>query len=151
MKRQFTGGPVRVRAGTCGGGGGWPRRVTRPGRAPAYNRTMTSPRPPREDLAAAMAARRELGPDYDEAFIEAVADRIRETLDARPAPPPRRRTAAERGHGGRDHSLAMAVLSLPAAIPLSAIAAGNAGVTGLFLAFAGIVLVNVTYTFRPRR
>ncbi|MFS2292176.1 MAG: hypothetical protein FWJ90_05670 [Actinomadura sp.] len=45
----------------------------------------------------------------------------------------------------------MAVLSLPAAIPLSAIAAGNAGVTGLFLAFAGIVLVNVTYTFRPRR
>lgn len=98
-----------------------------------------------------MAARRELGPDYDEAFIEAVADRIRETLDARPAPPPRRRTAAERGHGGRDHSLAMAVLSLLAAIPLSAIGVVNAGLPGLLLVIAGIVLVNFTYTFRPRR
>jgi hypothetical protein len=50
---------------------------------------MTTPRLPREDLTAAMAARRELGPDYDDAFIETVVDRIEEALDARAAAGPR--------------------------------------------------------------
>jgi hypothetical protein len=119
---------------------------------------MTTPRLPREDLAAALAARRELGPDYDDAFIETVVDRIEEALDARAAaaPRPRYRPAPEPRRGGeyagapRDHSLAMAVLSLLAAIPLSAIAVVNAGLPGLLITIAGIVLVNVTYTFRPR-
>ncbi|MEV4678853.1 MULTISPECIES: hypothetical protein [Actinomadura] len=115
---------------------------------------MTSPRLPREDLTAAMAARRELGPDYDEAFLETVVDRIEEAFDARTAaaPRPRTRPAPEPRRGGeRDHSLAMAVLSLLAAIPLSAIGVVNAGLPGLIFAIAGVVLVNVTYTFRPRR
>ncbi|MES9609464.1 hypothetical protein [Actinomadura sp. NPDC000929] len=113
---------------------------------------MTTPRLPRDDLTAAMAARRELGPDYDDAFIETVVDRIEETLDARAvAPRSRRRVPApEPRHGDRDHSLAMAVLSLLAAIPLSAIAVVNAGLPGLLIALAGIVIVNFTYTFRPR-
>ncbi|MFI0408386.1 hypothetical protein [Actinomadura sp. 3N508] len=114
---------------------------------------MTTPRLPRDDLKAAMAARRELGPDYDDAFIETVVDRIEESLDARPAPAPprlRRRAAVERARGDGDHSLAMAVLSLLAAIPLSAISAINAGLPGLMFALAAIVLINVTYTFRPR-
>ncbi|MEV4004054.1 hypothetical protein [Actinomadura sp. NPDC049753] len=114
---------------------------------------MTTPRLPREDLTAAMAARRELGPDYDDAFIETVVDRIEETLDARAAAPtPRRRRAPapEPRHGDRDHSLAMAILSLLAAIPLSAIGVVNAGIPGLLIALTGVVLVNFTYTFRPR-
>ncbi|GAA1816037.1 hypothetical protein [Actinomadura chokoriensis] len=119
---------------------------------------MTTPRLPREDLTAAMAARRELGPDYDDAFIETVVDRIEEALDARAAagprpgrrPAPRPRAGAEYVTAARDHSLAMAVLSLLAAIPLSAIAVVNAGLPGLLITIAGIVLVNLTYTFRPR-
>ncbi|MFD0690782.1 hypothetical protein [Actinomadura fibrosa] len=115
---------------------------------------MTIPRLPRDDLTAALAARRELGPDYDEAFIETVVDRIEETLQARtaPEPAPRRRPRAPRAAAGeRDHSLAMAVLSLLAAIPLSAIGVVNAGLPGLMFVLTAIVLVNVTYTFRPRR
>ncbi|MEU5988840.1 hypothetical protein ABZ806_07675 [Spirillospora sp. NPDC047418] len=119
---------------------------------------MTTPRLPREDLTAAMAARRELGPDYDDAFIETVVDRIEEALDARAATAPRAgrrpapgpRPGVEHMAAARDHSLAMAVLSLLAAIPLSAIAVVNAGLAGLLIALAGIVLVNATYTFRPR-
>ncbi|WP_121435792.1 hypothetical protein [Actinomadura pelletieri] len=112
---------------------------------------MTMPRLPREDLTAAMAARRELGPDYDDAFIETVVDRIQEALDTRtPAAAPRARPVAEPARGRQDHSLAMAVLSLLAAIPLSAIAVVNAGLPGLMFALLAIVLVNVTYTFRPR-
>ncbi|QXJ20038.1 hypothetical protein AGRA3207_000669 [Actinomadura graeca] len=116
--------------------------------------TTTTPRLPREDLRAALAARRELGPDYDEAFIETVVSRIEETLAVRaggaamPEPEPRR---PRRAAGERDHSLAMAVLSLLAAIPLSAIAVVNAGLPGLLFTCTMIVLVNVTYTCRPRR
>ncbi|MEU8125172.1 hypothetical protein AB0C21_41210 [Spirillospora sp. NPDC049024] len=114
---------------------------------------MTTPRLPREDLTAAMAARRELGPDYDDAFIETVVERIEETLDARAAAAPRRRRQVpvpEPRRGDRDHSLALAVLSLLAAIPLSAIGVVNAGLPGLIFALVGIVLINFTYTFRPR-
>lgn len=113
---------------------------------------MTSPRLPRDDLTAALAARRELGPDYDDAFIETVVDRIEEVLDARTAaaPRPRSRPAPGPPRGDHDHRLALAVVSLLAAIPLSAIAVVNAGLPGLLLVMAGIVLINVTYTFRPR-
>ncbi|QFG20060.1 hypothetical protein [Actinomadura sp. WMMB 499] len=116
---------------------------------------MTTPRLPREDLAAALAARRELGPDYDDAFIETVVDRIEEALDARAgsAPAQRRRPApaAAPARPDRDHSLALAVLSLLAAIPLTAITALNAGLGGLIFTLVMIVLLNVTYAFRPRR
>ncbi|GAA0227895.1 hypothetical protein GCM10009527_025380 [Actinomadura nitritigenes] len=112
---------------------------------------MTTRRLPREDLAAALAARRELGPDYDAAFIETVVDRIEEALDARPAAPaPRRRPRVPRPSGDGDHGLLLAVLSMVAAIPLSAIAAVNAGGLGLFLAWSAIVLINIAYNFRPR-
>ncbi|MBD2898931.1 hypothetical protein ABT299_18820 [Spirillospora sp. NPDC000708] len=112
---------------------------------------MTTRRLPREDLAAALAARRELGPDYDAAFIETVVDRIEEALDARPAAPaPRRRPRVPRPSGDGDHSLLLAVLSMLAAIPLSAIAVVNAGGVGLFLAWSAIVLINIAYNFRPR-
>ncbi|TDB89323.1 hypothetical protein E1264_08685 [Actinomadura sp. KC216] len=115
---------------------------------------MTSPRLPREDLTAAMAARRELGPDYDDAFIETIVDRIQETLDARsaaPEPQARFRPAPDGTRPDHDHSLALAVVSLLAAIPLSAIGVVNADLPGLFFVLAAIVLVNVTYNFRPRR
>ncbi|GGT78692.1 hypothetical protein GCM10010177_41490 [Actinomadura citrea] len=126
--------------------------MTRAPGPPVYNGVMTTPRLPREDLTAAMAARRELGPDYDDAFIETVVDRIEETLDARTAAPRARRRAPapEPRSGDRDHSLAMAILSLLAAIPLSAIGVVNAGLPGLLIALAGIVLINFTYIFRPR-
>ncbi|MBT2211664.1 hypothetical protein [Actinomadura sp. NEAU-AAG7] len=119
---------------------------------------MTIPRPARDDLRAAMAARRELGPDYDEAFIDSVVDRIEETLAPRasrfpaPAPAPRRASPKpSRETGERDHSLALAVLSLLAAIPLSAISVVNGGLPALMFVLTMIVILNVTYMFRPRR
>ncbi|WP_285698204.1 hypothetical protein [Actinomadura sp. NBRC 104412] len=110
---------------------------------------MTTPGLPRDDLAAALAARRELGPDYDDAFIESLVDRIEETLAARQNAAPRRSRrdrAGEppaKGHG--DGTLALAIVSLVTAIPLSAIGVGTAGLAGLLIAWVGIVLVNIVF------
>ncbi|MFD0906037.1 hypothetical protein, partial [Actinomadura sediminis] len=94
--------------------------------------------------------------DYDDAFIETVVNRIEEALDAIgvrvPAPAPRARPARAPAPAapGRDHGLALAVLSLLAAIPLSAITAINAGLPGLVFTLTAIVLLNVTYAFGRR-
>ncbi|MFG2001093.1 hypothetical protein ACGFNU_18305 [Spirillospora sp. NPDC048911] len=120
---------------------------------------MTTPRLPRDDLTAALAARRELGPDYDDAFIESVVDRIEQTLDARMgvqprpapmpayAPPP----APQRAGTGGGADLALAIVSLAAAIPLTAIAVVNEGMGALIIVWFAIVAINVAHAMRPRR
>ncbi|MFC0040892.1 hypothetical protein [Actinomadura rayongensis] len=99
---------------------------------------MTTARLPHDELAAAMAARRELGPDYDAAFAQAIADRVEELVAARRAP-------------ARllDSGFVLAVLSLAAAIPLSAIAAVQAGLAGLAVVWTGVVLFNAVHARRP--
>jgi hypothetical protein len=92
---------------------------------------------PREDARAALAARRELGEEFDDALVESFARRVEERLKARA---PARRTADERGM-----SLALAIISLGCGIPITAIAVLNAGLAGLAIAWAGIVFVNVFF------
>jgi hypothetical protein len=118
---------------------------------------MTTPRLPRDDLAAALAARRELGPDYDDAFVETLVDRIEETLATRTATGPAHRgrgasapAPAPRPGAGHGSDLALAIVSLTAAVPLSAIGAVNAGMPGLVIVWVAIVLVNLIYSRRPR-
>ncbi|GAA1568693.1 hypothetical protein GCM10009678_59330 [Actinomadura kijaniata] len=110
---------------------------------------------PREDLVAAMAARRELGPDYDDAFVESLADRIEETLRTRMAIQQREdhrvaRTADRQARSERGSTLALAIVSLVAAVPLSGIGAGTEGLAGLLTVWIGIVLVNVAFAVRSR-
>lgn len=119
---------------------------------------MTIPSLPRDELKAALAARQELGHDYDDAFVESLAERIEQTLAVRmaahqhpalyPVPPVPPRRAS---HGGGGAELALAIISMAAAIPLSAIAVVNAGTGGLFIVLAAIVLINFAHVLRPRR
>jgi hypothetical protein len=92
---------------------------------------------PREEVQAALTARRELGSDYDDALVESFAQRVEERLKARP---PERRTTDERGM-----VLALAIVSLGCGIPITAIAVTQAGLAGLIVAWVGIVLVNVVF------
>jgi hypothetical protein len=92
---------------------------------------------PRDEARAALAARRELGDDFDDALVEAFAGRIEERLHTRrPAMKPNE----ERGM-----SLALAIVSVACGIPITAIAISGAGVPALVVAWAGIVLVNVLF------
>jgi hypothetical protein len=72
----------------------------------------------RQEVAATLAARRELGPDHDDALIAGFLERVENIL---------------------------ALVSLGAGIPISAIAASLTGLVGLAIVWAGIVGVNVAF------
>jgi hypothetical protein len=92
---------------------------------------------PRDEARAALAARRELGEEFDDALVESFARRIEQRLETRPAAKPQR-TEDERGM-----SFVVALVSLGTGIPITAIALSNGGLPALLIAWAGIVLVNV--------
>ena len=106
----------------------------------------------RKDLRAAVAARQELGPEYENEIIDSFLDK----LDARhvhrragllPEPAPPRHPSRETDPGG----LALAIISIVAAIPITAIAADMIGIVGVIVCWAGLVGINFTRTRARRR
>ena len=108
----------------------------------------------RKDLRAAVAARQELGPDYEAEII----DSFLEKLDARDA----QRRSQEVDHRREDQvleamglkrregsdagGLALAIISVVAAIPITAIMAGMIGLPGVVVGWAGLVAINFART-----
>jgi hypothetical protein len=92
----------------------------------------------REELTAAIEARRELGTDLEphivDSFVERIEHRIAERKSAKPA--------QKDDSGG---TLALAIMSLLAGIPITAIAATHGGIVAIAVVWAGIVLVNLAY------
>lgn len=121
----------------------------------------------RDDLQAALEARRDLGAEYDAALVDSFAERIERTVQARfnaqasrLAPPPNPwltgMAAAERERSSRlasSRQFALGVISCIAGIPVSALtAAGSDGSVGkLAVAWIGIVGVNVAHAVAGRR
>lgn len=92
----------------------------------------------RDELQAAIAARREVGEELEPHVIDAFVERIERRIDER-----MRERAPARQAGG--HRLALAIVSLCVAIPLIAIAGGTVGLAGVIAVCAAIVLVNLVY------
>jgi hypothetical protein len=90
----------------------------------------------REDVQAAIEARRELGAELEPQVIDSFIQRIEQRL-AKPAP---RRSD--------DRTFALAIVSLIASIPLTAIAIVQSGLIALIIVWLGIVLVNLSYSRR---
>lgn len=126
----------------------------------AYNQTMTTPGLPRDDLAAALQARRELGPDYDAAFAESLAERVDQTIAARldaargishkDDPAAWRAVDRVNAAGERKVTITIACVSLGVSIPLSGIAAGMNSLPALLIIWTGIVMVNMANALRRR-
>ena len=91
---------------------------------------MGEPLVPRDDARAALEARRELGPAYEDELAERFAQRIEAQLE--------RRAPAKTN----EQNTAIVIVSLIAAIPLIAIGGGTAGVPGVALVCIALVLVN---------
>jgi hypothetical protein len=100
---------------------------------------------PSDDLAASLAARRELGPDYDAAFADAIVARIEQSAAVR------RSAAAADEKADRAVALTVVCVTLGVSIPTSAIAGGYAGLPGLVIVWLALVCINVAFALRPRR
>jgi hypothetical protein len=92
----------------------------------------------RQELQATLAARRELGPEHDDALVAGFLDRIEREIDRRVDEKLRRAAPGPRARGR--HS-AVNPANLALSIPIVAVAGGIGGVPGLLLAFAALVTV----------
>jgi hypothetical protein len=97
----------------------------------------------RKDLRAAVAARQELGQEYEaeiiDAFLEKVDARIAERVDAA-APAPYSPPVPPKDDPG---GLALAIVSVVAGIPITAIAANMEGTIAIIICWGGLVGVNL--------
>ena len=101
-----------------------------------------------------MAARSELGPEYDDAIAAGLADRVEELVAYRTAELRHADEAAKEDRAdvrrGNTHRFALGIVSLGAGIPISAISASTADLPGLMVAWAGIVGVNAVFAWGNR-
>jgi VIT1/CCC1 family predicted Fe2+/Mn2+ transporter len=112
----------------------------------------------RDDLTAAVGARRELGPDYEDAVLDSFLARLdrqmQERVDATVA---ERLSSGERPAAGaaaparRDPGLTLGIVSVIAGIPVTAITMGTEELAGLIVAWGGIAAVNVAHAWGRRR
>lgn len=106
----------------------------------------------RRDVEALAAARAELGADYEAALLESFADRVEAAVEQRIAAV----THSVRGERGVDRrlagqQLALGIISLIAAIPISIVCAVQGELTIMLIAWAGIVAVNWAHAAQGRR
>ena len=92
---------------------------------------MTEDLVPRDDARAALEARRELGPAYEDELAERFAEQIEQRVE--------KRLALKRP---ADQGTAIVIISLITAIPLLGIAAGTVGLAGIIAVCTPLVLVN---------
>ncbi|WP_330330799.1 hypothetical protein OHS33_14410 [Streptomyces sp. NBC_00536] len=108
----------------------------------------------KKDFDATLRARGELGPEYEAALVDSFVEKVDTQV--------RRRLAEQRLHEARGHAPAsslpnfgerfgFAMVTLVLAIPLSAIGAANAGLSGLLVSWAGILGVNLAHAKPWRR
>ena len=103
-----------------------------------------------QEWSALLGARKELGDEYDQAFVESVVERVTseidERVDMRIAQVSSRSPMRSRSHRGGTF---LALSSLTLGIPISSIAGNFGHLPGLAVAWGGIVLVNLANAWRP--
>ncbi len=106
----------------------------------------------REELSASLAARRELGQEYEPAVVDALAERVEQAIqarvEARLAERPPAASVVALSPGQR---LAVISISLGAAIPCTAIAGALTGLPGVVAVWVGVALTNVAVALGPLR
>jgi hypothetical protein len=152
----------------------YPGQPSHPGQPPPYGQMYPPPYYPnphypppprprrpsvetRRDVEAALAARQELGADYDEYIAAGLAERVEELAAYRLAELRRqdeahgREKSEEQLSGSRQFKLA--VISLIMGFPITGIAATEVepGLVAIAVSWAGIVAVNAVYAISNRK
>ncbi|MFD7547120.1 hypothetical protein ACFV0R_11575 [Streptomyces sp. NPDC059578] len=114
----------------------------------------------KKELDATLQARRDLGEEYESAFVDSFLEKIEQRVDTAVDRRVRRQLAEQqmvvaRGTGPSrspdnwGDRFGFAMISLILAIPLSAIGAVQGGKLGLIVSWLGIVGVNAVHSARP--
>lgn len=119
---------------------------------------MTVPHPEtRRDIEAALAARRELGPEFDDQIAAGLAERI-EILAQQRSVELRSQQQAERSEESvertiRTQQFVLGIVSLGTGIPITAISGAmvDPPMLGILISWGGIVAVNVAHALSGRR
>ncbi|MBP2705702.1 hypothetical protein JOL79_17955 [Microbispora sp. RL4-1S] len=94
----------------------------------------------RNELSAALGARRELGPQYELELAESLVDRVNSVIDARLEARKSRRPPLDWAQ------MTLGLGSMALSVPLVAIVSSNGGGTiGLLMVFGVVAFVNVAY------
>ncbi|HVM57706.1 MAG TPA: hypothetical protein VMT74_09595 [Gaiellaceae bacterium] len=97
----------------------------------------------RRDVEAAVEARRELGPEYEDQIVDALAEKIEKRLDERLALQQR----PARRH--REPDMRVMLGSIALGVPVTAVALSNAhgagGVVVAIIAWIAIAVANIAY------
>jgi hypothetical protein len=103
------------------------------------------------ELRAAAESHHELGPEYQDAVVDSFVERIGKEIDAR-VDARLAQTSARPALTSKQLNVlpVMALGSLALGIPISAIAAGEAGLWGLVVAWIAIAAINIGYAVRLR-
>jgi len=110
----------------------------------------------RRDIEAALAARRELGPEYHDSIAAGLAERVEQLAAFRMAELRHeaqiREQEAKEEQSTRGQRLALAIVSLGVGVPITGIAATTVepALLGVLISWAGIVGVNVAAGLRRR-
>lgn len=99
-----------------------------------------------KDLEATVAARAELGPEYEPALVESFLERIDAQIERKVDAELKRPESSDRGYPE-----ALAYVSLGTGVPITAIAGGTAQLWGIVAAWSGIVGVNAAAAWGSRR
>jgi hypothetical protein len=103
------------------------------------------------ELAAALAARQELGEHYEPALVESFVARIESEIDARVDARVAQTVGASRVEAQQQkQQLVLGIVSLGTGIPITAVAGGVGDLPGIVVAWVGIVAVNVAHALRGR-
>src|SRR5512133_4275718 len=111
----------------------------------------------RRDSEAALAARMELGPEYNEYVAAGLAERVEDIAEARAAELRQQALEASRAQAaeqsGRGRQFALAIVSVVMGIPITAITASEVdpSVVGVAVSWAGLVGVNWVHARSLRR
>ncbi|WP_017590073.1 hypothetical protein [Nocardiopsis ganjiahuensis] len=101
-----------------------------------------NPQRHREEVAAALRASRELGPEYDEAVAASLVERVDDTIEERVKHHVARQVGATESRKGVASNTVRMVLSLVClgvSIPATAISAGMVGVAGIAVVWVGLI------------
>jgi hypothetical protein len=109
----------------------------------------------RRDVDAALAAQRELGPEYSDLVAEGLADRVEQLVAYRTAELRQTSTAASEGQSlertAMRQRFVTSIVSLGAGIPITAISGSMGGLREVAVCWVGIVGINVAQALSARR